>query len=92
MIKVKKLKTTSKFDSSFRKLPLNVQQEALKKEKAFIRDIFDKSLRTHKLKGSLKDYYSFSITYSYRILFSYEENEIITFLDIGDHSIYNQII
>ncbi len=88
MTKVKELKTTSKFDNSFRKLPLNVQQEALKKEKVFIRNIFDKSLRTHKLRGNLKDYYSFSITYSYRILFSYEEKEIITFLNIGDHSIY----
>lgn len=88
MIKVKELKTTSKFDNSFRKLPFYVQQEALKKERVFIRDIFYKSLRTHKLRGNLKDYYSFSITYSYRILFSYEENEKITFLDIGDHSIY----
>lgn len=88
MIKVKELKTTSKFDNSFKKLPINVQQEALKKEKVFIRNIFDKSLKTHKLRGNLKDYYSFSITYSYRILFSYEENEIITFLNIGDHSIY----
>ena len=88
MTKVKELKTTSKFDNNFRKLPLNVQQEAFKREKVFIKDIFDKRLRTHKLKGSLKDCYSFSITYSYRILFSYEENEIITFLNVGDHSIY----
>jgi mRNA-degrading endonuclease YafQ of YafQ-DinJ toxin-antitoxin module len=36
----------------------------------FAKNVFDKKLRTHKLKGSLNNYYAFSISYSNRIVFS----------------------
>ena len=48
------------------------------------------SLRLHKLKGNLKDYYSASITMKYRIKLDIiiKEKEII-FIDIGTHdSVY----
>jgi addiction module RelE/StbE family toxin len=47
---------------------------------------FHPSLRLHKLKGNLKDYYSISIDMSYRIIIDFviKDNEIIL-LDIGTH-------
>jgi addiction module RelE/StbE family toxin len=46
-------------------------------------DPFDKSLKTHKLKGL--DTYSCNINYSHRLLFEIEENKIIILESIGDH-------
>ena len=45
------------------------------------------SLRLHKLKGNLKEYYSVSITMQYRVVIDFiiEENKIIL-LDIGTHN------
>jgi len=45
------------------------------------------SLRLHKLKGNLKEYYSVSITMQYKVVIDFiiEENKIIL-LDIGTHN------
>ncbi len=45
---------------------------------------FEPSLKTHKLSGKLKDYWSFSIEYNLRIIFYFAEKEIV-FVDIGTH-------
>ena len=47
---------------------------------------FEPSLKTHKLKGDMKDFYACSLTYEYRVvcLIVVQEDEI-TLLDIGDH-------
>jgi addiction module RelE/StbE family toxin len=47
---------------------------------------FHPSLRLHKLKGKQKDYYSASITISYRVIITFrvEGNEIIL-IDVGHH-------
>lgn len=57
------------------------------KLKIFKEDIFDERLKTHKLKGNLRDYYAFSITYSDRIVFKLLEDEGIYFIEIGSHDI-----
>lgn len=49
---------------------------------------FDSRLKTHKLKGNLKGYWSFSISRSDRILFRFLDNETVFFIDIGDHRVY----
>ena len=46
---------------------------------------FDSQLKTHKLKGKLKDLFSFSIDYDCRIIFSFYENDKVIFEDIGTH-------
>lgn len=51
--------------------------------KIFKEDIFDERLKTHKLKGNLRDYYAFSITYSDRIVFKLLEDGGIYFIEIG---------
>ena len=49
-------------------------------------DPFDKTLKTHKLKGDLKDFYSCSLTYSYRIIITIKiVDEEIILVNIGTH-------
>ena len=51
----------------------------------FLQDPYHPQLRTHKLKGFLKDFYSFSIDYDLRVIFYFaSENEVI-FENIGSH-------
>ena len=53
----------------------------------FKEDAFDKRLKTHHLKGNLKEYYAFSIAYSQRIVFRLLDDEEILFIEIGSHDI-----
>ncbi|HMS64506.1 MAG TPA: type II toxin-antitoxin system mRNA interferase toxin, RelE/StbE family [Ignavibacteria bacterium] len=46
---------------------------------------FDKSLRTHKLSGELKECWAFSINYEYRIIFEFIDDNTISLIDIGTH-------
>ena len=50
-------------------------------------NVFDKSLKTHKLKGKLSELYSCSLDYQYRIIISIViiDNKIYL-VDIGTHS------
>jgi addiction module RelE/StbE family toxin len=64
------------------------QRIKLKQElEMFKEDIFDERLKTHKLKGNLRDYYSFSISYSERIVFKILDDGGIYFIEIGSHEI-----
>lgn len=79
---------TSVFSKHFKKLPLNLKKTALNKETIFRQNPFNPILKTHVLTGKLKGFYSFSIKYHWRILFIFEKDGSITFIDIGTHSIY----
>jgi len=49
-------------------------------------DPFDNSLKTHKLKGNLSDFYACSLTYQYRIVLTIEiRDEEIVLVNIGTH-------
>jgi addiction module RelE/StbE family toxin len=54
----------------------------------FINDPFDPKLRTHKLSGKLKDMWSFSIEYDFRVVFFFtkEKPKKAVFVDIGTHN------
>lgn len=87
-MKVSKIHYTSRFIKGFKKLSKEKQKLAITREKIFRDNCFDSHLKTHKLTGSLKDYWSFSVTHSDRILFRFiSENEVI-FYKIGNHEIY----
>ena len=75
------------FIRHFKNLPNDLQKEVSAKEKLFRKNPFNPQLKTHKLTGRLGKYYSFSVTYHYRILFAIEKR-VIVFIDIGTHSIY----
>jgi mRNA-degrading endonuclease YafQ of YafQ-DinJ toxin-antitoxin module len=46
---------------------------------------YDLRLKTHKLTGSLKELYSFSIDYDNRVIFSFYSKNRVIFEDIGNH-------
>lgn len=92
MVYVRKIAFDTSFKRSFksyRKRLSNKELDKLRKALLiFKKDPFDPRLKTHKLKGNLKNYWSFSISYSDRILFRFLDNETVFFIDIGDHSVY----
>jgi len=77
-----------KFSNEYKRLPFKVKLLAEKKEEIFRRNPFEPQLKTHKLSGRLKDYYSFSIDYQYRIVFEFENNDTVWFHSVGTHEIY----
>jgi len=77
-----------KFARQFKKLPKDIKDAAIEKEKIFRKNPFDPKLKTHKLKGRLSDFWSFSILYSYRIIFDFSDENTIRFYSVGDHDIY----
>jgi len=83
-----KIYFSSRFARSYKKLSLKVKEAAAKKEKIFRKNPFDAQLKTHKLKGGLKKFWSFSIDDRYRIIFRFQDKETVLFYSIGDHSIY----
>lgn len=46
---------------------------------------FDSRLKTHKLSGKLKELFSFSLDYNYRVIFCFFESDKVIFEDIGTH-------
>lgn len=76
------------FVREFKKLPIELQEEALERIDLFKDAENHKKLKVHKLKGRLAGVYSFSVTYSHRIVFSYESKDAIVFLAVGIHDIY----
>lgn len=76
------------FVREFKKLPAELREEAFLRIELFKDSTNHQSLKVHKLKGRLKDFYSFSVTYSHRIVFMYQNKDTVVFLAIGDHSIY----
>ncbi|RUT05845.1 hypothetical protein DSM107010_54330 [Chroococcidiopsis cubana SAG 39.79] len=51
----------------------------------FTIDPFAPSLKTHKLSGKLKEFWSFSVDYNERVLFYFIEEGKAMFVDIGSH-------
>lgn len=83
-----KIYYSSKFAKEYKKLPLKLKLMAEKREKIFRKDPFNPQLKTHKLTGKLKEYYSFSLDYQYRIIFQLIDKNIVWFLSVGTHEIY----
>jgi mRNA-degrading endonuclease YafQ of YafQ-DinJ toxin-antitoxin module len=76
------------FVREFKKLPAELQEEALERIDLFRNVENHKKLKVHNLKGRLKDFHSFSVTYSHRIVFSYESKKEVVFIAIGNHDVY----
>ena len=82
-----RIRVTSKFKKSFRKLPKEIQEKAKEKEVLFRENPFNPRLNTHKLHGKYKNFLAFSVVGQYRILFSFT-NSSADFINIGTHEIY----
>lgn len=83
-----KIYYSRKFAKLYKKLPKDIKIATEKKEEIFRRNPFDPQLKTHKLKGELIKYYSFSVSYHYRIVFHFEDDETIILDSVGTHAVY----
>jgi len=83
-----KIYYSSKFAKEYKRLPKKVKLLAEKKEVIFRKNPFEATLKTHKLSGKLKDYYSFSVDYQTRIIFEIRDKNTVWFHSVGTHEIY----
>ena len=80
---------TPNFLRQLKKLEPSLREEVLEKIELFQKNKRDTSLKVHKLSGKLKDRYSFSINYRYRIIFTYFSKEEVILTAVGDHDVYS---
>jgi len=83
-----KIKFTAPFLRQLRKLDPDLQEEVAEKVELFELDPNYLSLKVHKLKGRLKDRWSFSVNYKTRIVFQYTSSEEVVLLAVGNHHVY----
>jgi addiction module RelE/StbE family toxin len=83
-----KIEYSPKFVKQFKKLPKEAQKNALVCERIFRENPFHPKLKTHKLHGTMKEYWAFSISFSYRIGFTFIDGDFVRFHAVGTHDIY----
>lgn len=82
-----RITASPRFERNYKKLPQRIKEQAKLREAVFRDDPFHPTLKTHKLSDK-KNIWSFSINYSYRIVFTFLRSKEVLFLDIGTHKIY----
>ena len=87
-MKPKEVKYSPIFIKSLKSFPKSQLKFLVAQEQIFKENIFDPRLKTHKLKGKLSDFYSFSISYHWRIVFHIEDKGTIILDNIGTHEVY----
>ncbi len=83
--------TTPQFEEDLLALPKKIQVKAGRKIKLFEENCFQPSLNTHKLKGVLKYFWSFSIDEDYRTIFRFLPHQEVIYYRIGLHKIYKEL-
>lgn len=83
-----KVAYTPSFIRKYKKLSEPLKEETKEKISLFEKDPTHSFLKVHKLKGHLKNRWSFSINYEYRIVFQYLSKTEAIFLAIGNHDVY----
>ncbi|MEK7528600.1 MAG: type II toxin-antitoxin system mRNA interferase toxin, RelE/StbE family [Patescibacteria group bacterium] len=76
------------FVRQYKKLPDALREEVKEKITLFKKEPDHQFLKTHKLKGPLKGFYSFSVNYEYRVVFEYESKKTAVLLAVGNHDVY----
>jgi mRNA interferase YafQ len=51
----------------------------------FLKNPFDRRLRTHKLTGKLEGLWAFSVAYDCRVIFKFLSKDEVLLIDIGSH-------
>ena len=82
------IRASSRLRKAYKKLPKSMKDAAEEMEKIFRVDPFNSRLNTHKLHGKYKDYWVFTISGQYRIMFGFAKPGIIDSINIGTHEIY----
>jgi addiction module RelE/StbE family toxin len=88
---IKHLEYSTKFVTELKKLPKEIINLAVQKEKIFKENPLHPSLRLHELHGKFKGVWSISITSNYRIIFERMKDGDILFISIGKHDIYKYL-
>ena len=78
------------FLKKYRKSIKEIKELAKDKEIIFRKNPFDPKLKVHKLHDQLSGLWSFSLNIKYRIIFEFENPELIIFHTIGLHDIHEQ--
>jgi len=86
-MKIDEIYYSSEFKKKVKKYS-HLKKTIIQRINLFKKNPFDLRLKTHKLSGELKDYWSFSINYNIRILFEFISDRKVGFVDIGSHEIY----
>jgi toxin HigB-1 len=79
---------SNSFKKSFKKTiknDINLENKFWDKINIFINDPFERSLKTHKLSGKLKDLWSFTVEFNIRVIFYFADKSKVVFIDIGTH-------
>jgi addiction module RelE/StbE family toxin len=88
--RIKQIHFSPHFFKSFHKLHKSIQDIAKKKDEIFRKNPFDPRLHTHKLKGEFSGAWSYSVNYSYRVLFRFINDDEVLYYDIDTHEIYRK--
>lgn len=87
-MEIKEIEYSCHFKRMYQYLDVLIQRKAERREILFRKNPFDPMLKTHKLHGKLKDFYSFSIDKRTRIVFRFVSRAKAVFLDVGGHDVY----
>ena len=81
---------TEKFRKNYAVLPKQIKRKSEIRERIFRKNPYHHSLKSHSLHGKYKDYWSFSVDKSYRIMFQFLDatKTKVVFINIGTHEIY----
>ncbi len=79
---------TASFVRQYDNLLLAMQEEVRDRIALFQTDPRQPSLHMHKLKGNLRNKWSFRVNYRYRVVFCYDSKNVIALLAVGDHGVY----
>lgn len=90
-MKILRSHTTPQFEQDFLALSKEIKLKAERKILLFEEDCFNRTLETHKLKGILKEFWSFSINNDYRVIFKFLPNQEVIYYRIGPHNIYREL-
>lgn len=83
-----RVEVTAHFRRAFEKLSVDLQRLTVQRIALFASQPFAPRLRTHKLKGNLKMFWSFSVTEGYRVLVTFPQPGVALLHDVGTHDIY----
>lgn len=90
-MKIVRSHTTPQFEDDFLGLPGKFKSKAERKIQLFEADCFNRILETHKLHGVLKEFWSFSIDRTHRLIFRFLPDQEAMYYRIGTHRIYKEL-
>lgn len=85
---IAKIVLSPNFDKSLLRLPIRIQLLLEKKIEWFLKDACDLRLKTHALKGEMKELHSFSVNQAHRVIFKFLTPTKALFIDIDTHEVY----